>query len=894
MPHNNLGRLNTYERHVIQLVSRGEPVAFREDGGRKPQIRAELIRSLLVGLATDAEPDTGSFRPPGVRISGACIEGALQLADSTRLTRPLPVLALETCDIAGNIDLSAAHLSRFSLAGSRVRCVSLRSARIDGPFNFSDVSGFDVDECWIDARAASIGGDVLGERAMLRAPATRPSEQLRDGDRRAALWLAGATIDGSVRLVDGFSADGGVSIDAARVRGDVRLDGGAMCSAEADAFNARSATIGGVLYIRRCVLYGVAWLMGLRTGGSVEFSDTTIYGTIDPWEVPDVNPRERNDPHWARKALVIADTDVGASLRLTRGFVAHGSVNLAASRVRGSIDATGAEFHNMVESGRARALDATNAEIGANLLLDGAIATGRIDIAGARIGGKLSFLDARLSNCTTDRGGQALEAANVSVGGNAEFGREQRGSAWFGVVNLTGAQIGGDLSFAHSSVQNATPGGEGVAIVARRAKVQGSIALDNGFTAEGAVLLSGTTIGRDLRIDDATIRNPGQSAIYAKDIEIGDDLTLRKSTIEGHLRFARIVVTGAVVWDQLTLGLAADPPDDRGSRLDLMHARIGARLICGDVTCVSPCRIDLTGMRVTTIEVAHPNGWGRVTRATRSSDDYYPLRLDGLLYERIALPNLGNYNPSHALRRRAGIPTGATRWFGPPRRALSDRLIDWLLRCSQAPDVRFDERPAGNGTWETYFRPQPFRHLAGVLRAQGLEEEAHSVAIAEQWATPRTWWSYPVYWSYGVCFGFAMRPRRALITLIVYVALGTGLAWLALHNGWMVETPQIAASTYTVEQDLAKRAFALAPDPSKTRPHLACIDLSELPDAIVYAADTVLPFIPLRQETKCELAPDWHYLRLLRAGYTVLGWIVTSLALLTFSGIIRRFDIEPG
>lgn len=56
------------------------------------------------------------------------------------------------------------------------------------------------------------------------------------------------------------------------------------------------------------------------------------------------------------------------------------------------------------------------------------------------------------------------------------------------------------------------------------------------------------------------------------------------------------------------------------------------------------------------------------------------------------------------------------------------------------------------------------------------------------------------------------------------------------------------------------------------------------------AVDTVLPFIPLHEETKCEFDPERHLFRLLRAFYAIIGWIITSLTLITVSGILKRFD----
>ena len=65
-------------------------------------------------------------------------------------------------------------------------------------------------------------------------------------------------------------------------------------------------------------------------------------------------------------------------------------------------------------------------------------------------------------------------------------------------------------------------------------------------------------------------------------------------------------------------------------------------------------------------------------------------------------------------------------------------------------------------------------------------------------------------------------------------------------------------------------------------------------DDLVYAADMLVPFIPLHQEGKCEIVPrsDWRsgVWRSLKAVYSVTGWAIFSLALVTFSGLLKRFD----
>ena len=78
------------------------------------------------------------------------------------------------------------------------------------------------------------------------------------------------------------------------------------------------------------------------------------------------------------------------------------------------------------------------------------------------------------------------------------------------------------------------------------------------------------------------------------------------------------------------------------------------------------------------------------------------------------------------------------------------------------------------------FHPQPYRHLAKVLRAQGHYHAAREVAIAEQWATPASnWVSRLLRPIWGVCFGFGLSPVRATLTVVVLLAIGTGGVWWA-------------------------------------------------------------------------------------------------------------------
>ncbi|MGA3004123.1 MAG: hypothetical protein ABSE20_20615 [Acetobacteraceae bacterium] len=926
------GGLTADERWVVECAGRGQFAAFDETHAGKPAVRATVVRSLLLGEIPQGAGSASSGMA-GVRISGARIVGELDLSDCARPGTGLPTLELQNCCIPEPIDLSAARLAKLSLMGSRFTFVNLCETDIDGPFDFSDASGFENTDCWIDARGALIQGQLTGERVRLRVGL--PPEEgaaLTPGDRRRALCLAGATIRGSVRLIGSF--EGGVSLDAARVTGDVRIDGGQLAAEDGYALRAQNASIDGVMLVRNSIFRGIVWLLGLRTGGALQMRDTRIEGIatrdlgrlLASREMPNAaapdteagagNPREAADER--RDALIANDADIGTSLRLTPNFTACGRVSFATSKIRGELEATGARLHQP-QQGHARAAQITNTEIGASLILDDADVQGRLDMAGARIGGKLSILGARLANRTVDGKSKALEAINASVGGNAEFGRDEsteqrRGTVIDGAVDFTSARIGGNLAFTGANIDNLSAGGEGHAIVARQAQVQASILLNGNFHAQGAVILTGATVGRDLACDHATLSNPEYSAIYAKDIEVGDDIKFLHSEITGYLRFERAMVAGSVHWHDLTLKMPAPPngSPQRLARFEFVHARVGSTLKCAGIDHQSPCRIDLRGLRVATIDLRSANGWGN----SHCNDEPCPVALDGMIYDRIVFPEPpapGVVNPKEAaqreqahvrLRKRAKIPVEwPWRWALPSRDESTERLLNYILRDSINDAVAMQGRDLfalpgqGRRNPGESFNPQPFRQLTRVLRAQGFEDIARKMAIYEQWAAPPAHLVHRMLrFLWGCCFGFGLWPRRAAMTLLVYVGIGWLATVVALHKDLLVETPQIAAANYLENaQGKAEFAFMQADQKGGPQHELVCSEITDKWfDAVVYAADTVLPFIPLHQETKCELKPEWHFLRFLRAAYTVLGWAVTSLALLTFSGIVRRFDGPSG
>jgi hypothetical protein len=212
-------------------------------------------------------------------------------------------------------------------------------------------------------------------------------------------------------------------------------------------------------------------------------------------------------------------------------------------------------------------------------------------------------------------------------------------------------------------------------------RVEGSVFLRNGFSAEGEVNLAVTKIGGALDCaggsfcGDVQILPDGRRtvgiAIDAAGAEIGDSIYLRDGfRAEGEVRMLGMEIEGNLVLADVTLP---------GSLLNAQRTTIKGVLMC-------------TGLRS---KDTHVNLMGISAGVLADNRDGWPepgkLHLDGFTYGRI-------------LRSDTDAKT----------------RLDWLRL-----QLRSKER--GRLSW---FRPQPYQQLARVLREQDEDEEARKILIA--------------------------------------------------------------------------------------------------------------------------------------------------------------------
>ncbi|MEM9293154.1 MAG: hypothetical protein AAGD01_15845 [Acidobacteriota bacterium] len=284
------------------------------------------------------------------------------------------------------------------------------------------------------------------------------------------------------------------------------------------------------------------------------------------------------------------------------------------------------------------------------------------------------------------------------------------------------------------------------------------------------------------------------------------------------------------------------------------------------------------------------------------------------------------------------------RWRTPasarlaPRQWPWEQRLDWLAR-------QFDHQLAAA------YSPQPFEYLASVLRKQGAEEAARNTLLHKLQfeRRGRSRLRYLASWFYDLSFGHGLQPLRAWTTFALFIVLGTlcadygtqGMTWRVCQTGTTIlESERQLRSEWAhrsgftaVEQKAEQRPPTAEEEPrpwqdelpimvyrveavteiatseldrwsteeilsaeGKVRPldvpagfarEVPCIDRVQ---PLLYALDVFVPLVDLDQEPLCMVSarPDAWPWRLLKGLYRAAGWVVTSLLLLTVTGVLRK------
>jgi hypothetical protein len=288
----HLDELSASERRLWRAFPRGGLVDLSGARGSARNIRAEVIGALLLGAVP---PEPGWIA--AVRLEGARVSGAVSLAHAQV---PGPVL-LRRCEFDSAVDLSGARVRDIDLDGSGLAGLTAPLAEIDG--NLSMIGGRCSGQILLTG--AHITGALQLQRSVLDNPgrvALLANRLVIDDDLLAQqatvngeIRLAGARVGGMIgldravvrgggrRAVNafslsvgagvfagyGFSAEGEVALNDARVGANLDFRDAVLSNPGGDALVARGIQVGGYLSLDGCSAHGATRLSRATVGAEI-------------------------------------------------------------------------------------------------------------------------------------------------------------------------------------------------------------------------------------------------------------------------------------------------------------------------------------------------------------------------------------------------------------------------------------------------------------------------------------------------------------------------------------------------------------------------------------------------------------------------------------------------
>lgn len=349
--------------------------------------------------------------------------------------------------------------------------------------------------------------------------------------------------------------------------------------------------------------------------------------------------------------------------------------------------------------------------------------------------------------------------------------------------------------------------------------------------------------------------------------------------------------------------------------------------------------IDLSNATCRVLEDADGRAWG--------PDLEKNLRLENFRYESVGTP-LANRTAltrkAHLLlfltRKNDRIPPGFLNpahrawWITEKPRAAKKQRLSWLARM-------------GNKE----FVPQPYAQLAKVMNASGEIAIADAITAKktdlEVRATARKsteelyerplpiYLKLPLMFGYRIImlgyrmiwglfrffFNYGLSGLRATLTWIAFLLAGWGGTHVLNAGGYLVQNTTPSATILVKGED---GRLAPAFPPAGKDGYSGDIGCKQSINELLYAVDVFIPLLDLKQESRCDVrsfdkgdvnpdrawdskqvpiarlgaylwsvfhSPLW-WAQAGKASYAILGWIVISLTILTYSGMRRRSGEE--
>jgi hypothetical protein len=743
-----------------------------------------------------------------------------------------------------------------------------------------------------DLAVAARAGDELAAGEVSAGEIRRVCrEHAAEVDPRG-LRIRGARITGPLDLA-GFRLPFPLSFVDCRFTDPVRLDGTevhavALTGSTLPGLLANGIRVGRDLDLSGATIRGAhataasttrkaaVWLCESDIGGRLLGVDTTIDGA-------------------GERAVQADRMHVGGTIRFLHEFTARGEIRLLGVRVDGSIDLTGA---HLAEPG-GLALDIADCEVGGSVHLIGSRRTGaaevlgRIDANSTRISGRLMLRDIHLTKTgprpddpywRRHQEHTALSAARLHVRNEVSI---EGGCVIDGGLDLSFAELGNVV--VASGARVAAPGV--VALDFSDAELRAGLLIEPGVAVEGSLRLTGARLAGNLTLRGTSWSRPfDQRAVRASGSRIGGDVSLQgMRTTNAAVAFRAAEIGGA--FD--ATGAHLHNPADRALILHQAVAHGSIRLVDGfradGYTVLNRItvdgRLDLRGgtFHCTTPSDHNPHGdaigaysatvrggmhfgWASVSpsidltgaRTTVLADDpgNWPARygIAGFGYDRFAAPDEVDPRPAWDWRAR----------------------VRWL-----AGQSGFD---AGS-----------YEQVARVLRQHGYTGEAERVLIAQRDRAARIAPDGPdsalrkgkrlLLRGAGWAFGYGYRPWRALWMLVV-------LFLLVLLTAVLPPTQRTLRASDEQGDVYATSGLLLTTTgtaPPRSDPcgngQVRCFN------PVFFAVDTVVPLVSLDQRATWypdREAPGGRFVDVWLDLATILGWILSSVFVLSFTRLVRN------
>jgi sRNA-binding regulator protein Hfq len=295
-----------------------------------------------------------------------------------------------------------------------------------------------------------------------------------------------------------------------------------------------------------------------------------------------------------------------------------------------------------------------------------------------------------------------------------------KGSSFSGQIRLSGAQIKDELVCSGAKLK-----AKGKALNIDRAKISGSVFLNNGFESEGEIRMLSARIEGSLECSGAKLKARG-NALSADGAKIGGNVFLNNGfESEGEIRLNGAEITGQLICsgaklkakgdalnaDSMKIGNSVFLTDDfESDGAILLHvSEIGGNLLfqgakVASVICQNAVVTgDLFWQRIEKSDKTILNLIGARVKNLRDDKKSWPqegnLDLDGLVYEELSLhPSSSDENTKN-------------RTYPPELPLIAKERIAWLML---QPEERRTE-------------PQPWMQLRDLLERKGERKQAKYV-----------------------------------------------------------------------------------------------------------------------------------------------------------------------